>query len=280
MALLAQPLLETAALGQGADQAAIRGIAAPQDAIADIEIERVAVRHHEVVAGRRHGRDLERGLAGFDGPDVAGLGAEDAAAAVDPADVAVQPGEQADERGADVPGAEHGDIEIAGHDGLVERAVFQRRRAALQVAARFVDDAGIAVALVDAEYAVGRDDELGPRAGVRDQHRRPPLAVQRAQVAQPFGQAAAHGLEQHVHHAAAALPERRAERETARRRRARVQQAGGDVGALVFELAPADRADGLAGGHDHLRPGLAGRRSADAGDRDQHGRLAGGSQVR
>ena len=42
-ALLAETFLEAAALGQGADQSAVRSIAALQDAVADVEVQRVTV---------------------------------------------------------------------------------------------------------------------------------------------------------------------------------------------------------------------------------------------
>ena len=70
------------------------------------------------------------------------------------------------------------------------------------------------------------------------------------------------------HRAAAALPERRAERVVARAGCAivRMQHAAGLVDRLQFEVAAADRAGGLVESHEHPRAGLARRRSARVGD--------------
>ena len=56
--------------------------------------------------------------------------------------------------------AEHGDVEFAGEDGLVERPVFQQRVAASQVAARLGHDPRVAGVLGDPEHTAARDDQL------------------------------------------------------------------------------------------------------------------------
>ena len=89
-ALLAVAFLEAAAFGHRADQAAIARIAAPQDAVTDIEVHRMAVRHDQVIAFRRHRCDFESRLGRLDGPHVGRYIAKNVAPTVDPANVAVE----------------------------------------------------------------------------------------------------------------------------------------------------------------------------------------------
>ena len=118
------------AFAQGTDQAAVSHVAAPQDPVADVEIDRVTVRHHEIAASWRHRSNLERRLRAFDGPDIGRNGAEDAAPAIDPANIAVERRQRLHNGGTDVPSAEDRDIEIGSDHVLEEPVVNSVRRAA------------------------------------------------------------------------------------------------------------------------------------------------------
>ena len=73
-----------------ADQSGVARIATPQHTNADLEIEPMAVRHDEEEAVRRHGGHFEGRLVAFNGANIARHVSKDIAAAVDPADVAVE----------------------------------------------------------------------------------------------------------------------------------------------------------------------------------------------
>ena len=101
------------------------------------------------------------------------------------------------------------------------------------------------------------------------------LPVQSAQVPEPGRHDAGHGFEKYLDDTATALPQGGPQRETTQGQLLLVQHPCRDARALVFQLTAADRANGLRRRDDHLRADLPGRRAADAGDGDQHGRLTG-----
>src|SRR5690606_27241992 len=116
---LPHALLETAALGARADQAEIGEVAAAQDGFADVVVERVAMRHDEVVRAGRHRRGFAPRIGALDHHHVAGRGVgEHPAAAVDPPDLAIEAGHRGDDGRAGVPGAEERDGHARRTDGF------------------------------------------------------------------------------------------------------------------------------------------------------------------
>ena len=202
--------------------------------------------------------------------------AKDAPPAVDPANVAIERRQRTHHRRADVPGAEHGNVQIGAYHVLEKPVVDAVCRAPrLETLAGPCHDVGHrglrrTVNVGSRNYALAR---LATQ--VRSDDRCLALPVQRAQVAQPQRQLAGNGFEQYVDHAAATLSHRGSQRKLAQRRRLVVaQHIARDARALVLELAATDRAERLGRGHDHLGADLSRRRAADARNRHQHDTLA------
>ncbi len=76
------------------------------------------------------------------------------------------------------------------------------------------------------------------------------------------------------------MTERSAEREFAQRGRTFAAEAiESEARTFIFELTAAYRADRIGSCNEHLCAELARRGAGDAGDRDEHGRLAGPQEL-
>ncbi len=102
-----EPLLEAAALGARTDQAEVAEVAARENRLAEIEIQRVAVGHDEKARARgRRGHLGQRRVGRLHADVRRRLGGEFVIAAVDPGHGARQRAEHPRDRAADVAGAE------------------------------------------------------------------------------------------------------------------------------------------------------------------------------
>ena len=173
-------------------------------------------------------------------------------ARVDPPDSAVDAGEGAHHRTADVPGTEKHDSKIGRAHDVDENfeSVAAPERHEPRCAVRR-DRAGerrglVVVAPTQRSDRRRRGDDprpaaASPRTGVTSAHSTP--SVRSAADRLEPGGGALHGLEQKLRHAAAALAQARAQRKAMERPARRREQAPRDLDRLVFEVAAAYRAD-------------------------------------
>ena len=162
-----------------------------------------------------------------------------------------------------------------GHCGLHRRRVFAGDPARQIKGEDFV--AAVDPVHTHRQRQQGAHDGLADMAAAEQSHGQA-LRIGRGfeACAQRRGASRLHCLEAQMHHTAAALAERGAEREAACGVQAFAgQRAPRVIDGFEFEMAAADGADhGAVGQHAHPGAGLARHRALCRFDRHQHGRLA------
>ena len=134
-------LLESPPFRHGPDQAAIRRVHAPQDTVANFVVERVAVRHDEIAAARRHRGHFECRVGGFYAAHIGWRVAKNISPAVKPANIALQCGQGAYHSAADMAGTEHRNIEVTADDRFQQPLVTTMHHAPrIQAIARTSDN--------------------------------------------------------------------------------------------------------------------------------------------